>query len=220
MGLFDNMKKKIDEQKKSKAKKAKKDKKKAQSQKAPKKDKPAPKVAKKSKVDDLLKRIDMSILYPPFAKKLKKTVEDCRKVGSDYFVISGLRTWPEQQKLYAQGRTKPGVKVTNAKKGESAHNYGVAGDGCKDRDMERKGLQPGWNLEEYECWAKSAEANGLESGMSWSTFKEGPHVQLPLKKHDLHWNELIPLYQSGGMKAVWEEFDKHDWDGEECKGCK
>lgn len=39
-----------------------------------------------------------------------------------------LRTITEQNDLYAQGRTKPGVKVTNAKGGESYHNYGLALD--------------------------------------------------------------------------------------------
>jgi hypothetical protein len=42
--------------------------------------------------------------------------------------ISGHRTWAEQDELYAQGRTKPGDIVTNARGGQSNHNYGVAWD--------------------------------------------------------------------------------------------
>lgn len=39
-----------------------------------------------------------------------------------------LRTFQEQNALYAQGRTKKGNIVTNAKGGQSFHNYGVACD--------------------------------------------------------------------------------------------
>lgn len=41
---------------------------------------------------------------------------------------SGLRTYEEQNALYAQGRTAPGNKVTNAKGGFSNHNFGIAFD--------------------------------------------------------------------------------------------
>jgi peptidoglycan L-alanyl-D-glutamate endopeptidase CwlK len=39
-----------------------------------------------------------------------------------------LRTFAEQNILYAQGRTSPGKVVTNAKGGQSFHNYGLAVD--------------------------------------------------------------------------------------------
>jgi len=39
-----------------------------------------------------------------------------------------LRTFKEQQDLYAKGRTAPGPKVTNAPAGKSYHNYGLAID--------------------------------------------------------------------------------------------
>jgi len=39
-----------------------------------------------------------------------------------------LRTFAEQDALYAQGRTKPGAIVTKAKGGQSYHNYGLAVD--------------------------------------------------------------------------------------------
>jgi peptidoglycan L-alanyl-D-glutamate endopeptidase CwlK len=39
-----------------------------------------------------------------------------------------LRTFAEQDAIYAQGRTKPGKIVSNAKKGLSYHNYGLAID--------------------------------------------------------------------------------------------
>lgn len=45
-------------------------------------------------------------------------------------VTSGFRSIEEQNKLYAQGRTTKGKIVTNAKGGESMHQYGIAFDYC------------------------------------------------------------------------------------------
>lgn len=185
--------------------------------------KPKPKVdnSKKKSVADLLVRIDASKLYPPFKKKLITAVRNCRSKGSDYFVISALRTWNEQADLYARGRTESGNIVTNAEPGESAHNYGVAADGCKDSEKDRRGLQPDWNLEEYKLWAEEAERVGLEAGLYWKSFKEGPHIQLPLKKHGFTWSALQTLHKEGGLERVWQELDKHNWNHKgECVGCK
>jgi peptidoglycan L-alanyl-D-glutamate endopeptidase CwlK len=43
-------------------------------------------------------------------------------------LTSGYRSKKEQNELYAQGRSKPGQVVTNAKAGQSYHNYGLAVD--------------------------------------------------------------------------------------------
>jgi peptidoglycan LD-endopeptidase CwlK len=43
-------------------------------------------------------------------------------------IISGFRTYAEQDALYAQGRTTPGNIVTNARAGYSNHNFGIAFD--------------------------------------------------------------------------------------------
>jgi hypothetical protein len=53
-----------------------------------------------------------------------------------------LRTIAEQDALYAQGRTKPGKKVTNAKGGQSYHNFGLA---CFSDDTEIL-TNEGWKL--------------------------------------------------------------------------
>ena len=43
-------------------------------------------------------------------------------------IISGTRTYAEQDVLYQQGRTTPGPIVTNAPPGYSNHNFGIAFD--------------------------------------------------------------------------------------------
>lgn len=43
-------------------------------------------------------------------------------------ILSGNRTYAEQDVIYAQGRTIAGIKVTKARGGESNHNFGIAWD--------------------------------------------------------------------------------------------
>lgn len=50
-----------------------------------------------------------------------------------------LRTFAEQDALYAQGRTKPGSIVTYARGGQSYHNFGIAIDICLVVDTDGDG---------------------------------------------------------------------------------
>ena len=78
-----------------------------------------------------LQRIEK--LHPSVKDELKKIIEECDKAltgRAKVRITQGLRTFAEQDGLYAQGRTKPGKKVTNAKGGQSIHNYGFAVDIC------------------------------------------------------------------------------------------
>ena len=176
-------------------------------------------------VSDLLIRVDIDDLYPPFAELLIKLLQNCRKRGYDYFLISGFRSHIEQKRLYAIGRTT-GIKgkiVTKARPGYSSHNYKVAGDCCHDRRKDRAGLQPGWSLSEYKILQEEAEKLHLESAMSWKTFKEGPHIQLPLKLHMFTFKDMKLLHsKSNGTSRLIKVFNKHDWGVPlaECKFCQ
>ena len=46
----------------------------------------------------------------------------------DVRITNAFRSWDEQDRLYAQGRTLPGSLVTNAQGGDSYHNWGLAFD--------------------------------------------------------------------------------------------
>ena len=61
----------------------------------------------------------------PYARSL---VHKAAAAGITIKVLSSLRTYAEQDALYAQGRTTLGKKVTNAKGGHSNHNFGIAFD--------------------------------------------------------------------------------------------
>ena len=58
--------------------------------------------------DDLQRLMTASLQHP-----------DC---PSDMTIVYGHRTNAEQAELYAQGRTRPGRVVTNARPGQSRHN--------------------------------------------------------------------------------------------------
>lgn len=91
--------------------------------------------------------------------------------GVDVRIISGTRTYAEQDALYAKGRTKPGPRVTNARAGYSWHNHGMAWD---------VGLFRGNDYLEdsplYRQLGPVGEALGLEWGGRWR-FVDEPHYQ-------------------------------------------
>ena len=100
-------------------------------------------------------------------------LNDCKKLGYDLIVTSTLRDMESQAALYAQGRTKPGKKVTNAKPGQSYHNYGVAIDFVPIVHG-----KPDWNnIDNFRKIAEVAKKHGFEWAGDWKTFKEYAHIQ-------------------------------------------
>lgn len=87
-------------------------------------------------------------------------------------IVQGLRTINEQNALYAQGRTKPGKKVTNAKGGSSYHNYGLAID-----LVEIKNGEANWNFK-YELLLPFAEKHNLVWGGMFKSIVDKPHFEL------------------------------------------
>lgn len=159
---------------------------------------------------DLFKRINCTALYPPLVSKIQALAAACQARGVDYWAISGERTHEEQNALYAQGRTKPGNIVTNAKGGQSMHNFAIAVDFCKDKDTTRDGLQPDYTDPAYTVLGEEAAKVGLEWGGKWK-FKDLPHVQLPIGKVGLKLFDLQQAYAKGGKAAVFALLDKYRW---------
>lgn len=106
----------------------------------------------------------------PYARALVHKAED---IGIAIKVISGTRTYEEQDTLYAQGRTLPGDIVTKAKGGESNHNFGLAFDiGV---------FEAGNYLNEspkYKAVGAIGVDLGLEWGGDWKSIEDQPHFQL------------------------------------------
>lgn len=61
-------------------------------------------------------------LLPEVQPIARALVQKAAQSGIQIKIISGLRSFAEQNELYAQGRTKPGPIVTNVRGGYSNHN--------------------------------------------------------------------------------------------------
>jgi peptidoglycan LD-endopeptidase CwlK len=116
-------------------------------------------------------------LLPPVQKRAWAFLDACSKQGIDILVTSTYRDLESQAALYAQGRTKPGQRVTNAKPGQSFHNWRVAFDVVPLRNG-----KPVWGTigEDAKLWNKvgeMGEAVGLEWAGRWSSPREFAHFQ-------------------------------------------
>ena len=114
-------------------------------------------------------------LHPTVRELCVRFIAECMVDGIDVIITSTYRDNESQAALYAQGRTTPGNKVTNAQMGHSFHNYGLAFDFAP--------LQNGkidWNnLELFEKCGQIAEGVGLEWAGRWSgKMREMAHCQL------------------------------------------
>lgn len=138
-------------------------------------------------------------LHPIVAVRGHSMLELCAHDGLSLLVTQAVRTWEEQDALYAQGRTAPGKIVTNAKGGESFHNFGLAFDIVV---LDAIG-KADWNVE-HEGWARAAKLGksaGLEWGGDWTGFKDMPHFQYT---GGLTIKQCQALYAGGGgLPAVW-----------------
>ncbi len=96
--------------------------------------------------------------------------------GVTWVITSGRRTMKEQESLYAQGRTKKGNIVTNAKPGQSAHNFGMAADLAPLKDG-----KIWWNAPDsiWKQMADIAKQIGLVSGYYFKSIHDAPHVEHP-----------------------------------------
>lgn len=114
-----------------------------------------------------------SDLAPPARRRCAAFVAACKEQGIEILITSTLRTNAEQAALYAQGRTAPGKVVTNAKPGQSWHNYALAFDFVPIVNG-----KAAWNdLKLFETCGKLAESVGLEWAGRWVRFKELAHCQ-------------------------------------------
>lgn len=103
-------------------------------------------------------------------------IKQAYKEGIYVQITSGYRSFAEQNKLYAQGRTAPGKIVTNAKGGQSNHNYGLAIDYVLLSADGKKAL---WTVnEKWRRVAQIGKSLGFSWGGDWKSFKDYPHLEM------------------------------------------
>lgn len=134
-------------------------------------------------------------VHPKLAAGVTKLIEALATEGMTVEVVQGLRTFAEQDELFKQGRSKPGQIVTNAKGGQSNHNYGLAVDLCPFLNG-----KPQWNDNNgFVRIGAEAAKQGLEWGGSWKKFIDKPHVQVG----GLTIAQCAALFKKGGLEKVW-----------------
>lgn len=120
---------------------------------------------------DSRKLTDLDPLVQVLARQL---LDVAAESGIELLVTSTYRDHERQQALYDQGRRTPGKIVTNARPGDSFHNWRVAFD-----VVPVVAGQPVWD--DDELWSKVGALGrdmGLEWGGDWASFKDKPHFQL------------------------------------------
>ena len=141
-------------------------------------------VATKNAYGELDKRTEKNIatLIPKAQKKAREFMKVAKGYKHDCRIISGTRTYAEQDQLYAIGRTiqKNHRPVTKARGGASNHNFSIAWDvglfdGGRYMDGKKKGDDEAYV--ELAALIKSQVA-GLEWGGDWDSFYDPPHYQL------------------------------------------
>jgi peptidoglycan L-alanyl-D-glutamate endopeptidase CwlK len=116
-------------------------------------------------------------LHPKAQEAARRFLNALGDAGVDARIISGTRTYAEQEALFRIGRfgdTRP--RVTNAKGGESNHNFGIAWDIAI--------FERGRYLTHGEPYAAAAKLrpSNVEWGGNWTSFPDAPHFQLGVNR--------------------------------------
>lgn len=138
----------------------------------PKPQQPATKPALSEPVSARSEKV-IATLLPEVREYARALVHKAQANGILIHILSGLRSYEEQAALYAQGRTKPGKKVTNAPAGHSNHNFGIAFDVGVFEGTKYLGDSP-----KYKAVGALGMELGLDWGGNWKTIVDQPHFQL------------------------------------------
>jgi hypothetical protein len=119
----------------------------------------------------IIEKLDTSI--QPLAWAL--LADAWEKLGTELVLTSGYRSLEEQEILYQKGRTTPGPIVTNARPGQSWHNYGLAFD-VAPVGADGKIYWPN-DAQSWRDLAELGKARGLGWGGDFKSIFDPPHFE-------------------------------------------
>lgn len=142
----------------------------------------------------------IKLMHPKLIKEVEDIYDEiCEALTGRAFCrfTYTLRTFAEQDALFAKGRTAPGAKVTNAKGGLSMHNYGLALDivlikDGKDAIWDVKIDLDGDGKSDWMEVVTIFKEHGWEWGGDWK-FYDAPHFQKSFGKSV---RELLALHNA------------------------
>ncbi|WP_106768628.1 M15 family metallopeptidase [Paenibacillus faecalis] len=147
-------------------------------------------------------------IHPVVLDQKNKLVAQTRELGIKIIITDGYRSNEEQERLYKQGRSAKGDIVTNARAGESMHNYGLAidfalrlNDGSVIWDLEYDGNGNGKS--DWMEVVAVAKDLGFQWGGDWTNFPDYPHLQMDfgLTIKELKRGKRPPIESDEHLKA-------------------
>ena len=123
----------------------------------------------------------INTLHPEIRNNTTQMLENLKKRTILVEITLAYRSYEEQNALYAQGRNEKGEVtdaskvVTNAKGGQSYHNFGLAFDvSVYDNDGNKN-----WNKDSdsWKAVIEEGKKQGFEAGAEWDDFPDLPHFQ-------------------------------------------
>lgn len=161
----------------------------------------APKPLANLAVAEPARQHDFSSIAPGFALRLFLHLRDANKAGLRVGLFEGLRTEARQRWLYAQGRTRPGPRVTNVNDPRWGwHFFGLAGDVA----FLSSAGDWYWPATEDSRWRKLKELGakyGLTTGLDWHS-QDAPHHQ-PANLKTTPSDIARSTYASKGIYEIW-----------------
>lgn len=119
-------------------------------------------------------------VHPRLIVKVTRILNAIAELGFPMLVTDGVRTQAQQRDLYAQGRTAPGAKVTNADGIVKRSNHQTKDDGfgyAVDCAFLVDG-KPSWDdAHPWALYGEMAKALDLTWGGSWKS-PDRPHVEM------------------------------------------
>lgn len=105
-------------------------------------------------------------------RQVECTLEKMRAGNWAPVIYETYRSDRRQRYLYAQGRTRPGVIVTNVATASTGYHYWTLGADIIDSTRQWSAPPQFW------YWlGQHAESCGLVAGAFWKTLPDKPHVQ-------------------------------------------
>lgn len=158
-------------------------------------------------------------LHAQFQKMVRSLLDQgqqaIQSTGFTFFITDGFRSFEEQTELYSHGRNGDKRQIiTNAKAGESAHNFGLA----VDLAFQKAGALS-YDSTLYAKIYPIARTLGFELGADWTGFVDKPHFEHPQwekiakgidMSEQLDWKGLDPSNLNSLNSAVLTWADVRD----------
>ena len=146
---------------------------------------------------DKITQVRINSLHPAIRQQATDFINNLYALGIRARITQGCRSFADQDKDYAQGRNTPGNIITNAKAGQSFHNYCLAFDIAP---MDETGAAD-YEGADWETIGNVGKSLGLTWGGDFHSIKDRPHFENGFG------NSVSDLYD----KYVNQDFDQNNY---------